>query len=103
VSDTCSATLDVDVDESASPAAIGEDTCSWAGLAASLVGDVDFEIEGDFTATDEIEGDVTIDGFGSEAWSGTFTSPDNLYGTASGSGTYEGYAYTYTLELDLYR
>ena len=103
VSDTCSATLDLDVDESANPAAFGENSCSWAGLAASLIGDVDFEIEGDFTAADEIEGDVTIDGFGSESWSGTFTSPGNIYGTASGSGTYEGYSYTYTLELDLDR
>ena len=53
--------------------------------------------------SDAIDGDVTIDGFGSEPWSGTFSSPGNLYGTASGSGTYSGIAYTYTMELDLNR
>ena len=103
ISDTCSATLDLDVDETASPAAVGDGTCSWAGLAAGILGDIDFEVDGDFTSTDDIEGDITIDGFGSETWTGTFSSPDNLYGTASGSGTFEGFAYTYTMELDLYR
>ena len=103
LADTCTARLTMDVDESARPAATGDSTCVWAGLGASLIGDVDFEIDGSFSATDTIEGDVTIDGFGSEAWSGTFTSPGNLYGTASGSGTYSGLAYTYTAELDLNR
>jgi hypothetical protein len=103
VSDTCTARLSMDVDEADSPAGFGTSTCSWAGLAAGLIGDVDFEIEGDFSASDEMEGDVSIDGFGSESWSGVFTSPGNLYGTASGSGTYESYAYTYSLELDLNR
>ena len=103
LSDTCTATLTVDVDETASPAVVGDSTCSWSGAAAALIGDVDFDVEGELISDDEVDGEISIDGFGAESWSGSFSSPDNLAGTGSGSGTYDGYSYSYTLSLDLYR
>ncbi len=103
LSDTCTGTALMSVDDTTSPALLGSGTCSWAGLGASLIGDVDFDIDGDFVNDDDVEGTIVVVGVGSEPWTGTFTSPGTVTGTASGSGSMSGVSFTYTAALNMSR
>ena len=99
--DTCEGvgTLSMGIQESGSPMINGNGTCTWQGAFIALFGsgDQNLYLTGDFSGT-AISGEFTF-GFLTDSWTGTFTSTNSLEGSASGSGTYMGSAYTYTAIL----
>jgi len=104
VTDTCSGTGMVDVDSTDAPGILGEMTCSFAGLAASLLpGPQDVALEGEMDSDTEASGDLLAADTISQAWTGAFTCPGTFTATASGTDSVSGVSYDYTVTIDASR
>ena len=91
ITDTCSGSGSIDIDETASPAVYGSFSCTWATLGTAET----VTWEGTFTSETEMEGDLTVGSTTTEGWTGTLSDPDDFSSTFSGTGEIFGQAVPY--------
>jgi hypothetical protein len=97
LSDTCSGTGTLVVDDASTPALDATVTCTFGGAFASILpGAQSGTFDGEFDSASEASGTVDIAGIVTDTWSGVFTAPDSFDATLSGSTTYSGFSLSYT-------
>jgi hypothetical protein len=107
ISDTCTGTIQVEVDEAGVTQLLGRGNCTFSGLMAPVMGTQATSIDGSITSDPDCEGTVTL-GSGpaiilTDDWTGTFTDDDTLYGEFDGSTSYMGYAVDYVGAFEVVR
>ncbi len=107
VTDTCSGTADVDVDESAATQLSGTADCTFAGVLATLLGAQTATIDGEIVSDPDLEGTLAISSGGmvviSDDWEGEFTDADTMLGEFDGATTYKGLPVLYDGEFEVAR
>ncbi len=107
ITDTCTGTATVEVDETAATQISGLGECAFAGVLASLIGSQRGTLEGEITTDPDAEGTVSVGAGGStlisDDWEGAFSDADTLYGEFDGAITYLGYTVDYVAEFEVER
>jgi len=91
ITDTCSGTGIIEVDETATPQIYGVFTCNWATLGTSE----SVTWEGNFLSETELAGDFTVGSTTTEGWTGTLADPGDFLSEFSGTGEIFGQAVPY--------
>jgi hypothetical protein len=99
LTDTCTGTATVDVDDEAVPQLDGTLSCTWTGFFSHIFGSISGTIEGDMIDVSEAEGDMWLSTKLTETFYGSFTAPGNLSIEMSG----KGHVLVYDMTLDLAR
>ena len=99
LSDTCTGTAEIDVDDSASPQLVGEVACTWGGTLKGIFGNVTGDLEGDFTDTSDAEASLILSTKLNELVPFEFVATDIMEASLSGKGK----LLTYDITFDLAR
>jgi hypothetical protein len=103
VTDTCSGTAIIDVEEAAATQISGRGTCAFAGVLASLMGSQTGLLEGEITSDPDAEGTVSVGTIITDDWEGAFSDDDTLYGEFDGNITYLTYSVDYVAAFEVVR
>ena len=103
ITDTCTGTATIDVDEAAATQISGIGTCSFAGVLGALLGSQTGTLEGEITSDPDTEGTVAVGTIISDDWEGSFTDDDTLYGEFDGNVSYLGYSVDYVAYFEVAR
>lgn len=95
VTDTCSGTGWVVVDEDGGPQIAGEIFCSFSGTLSSILGEQEAVIQGRFIDSDSAQGQIDVGGLFQDRWDGEFYK-DALSGELDGETNVNGYDVQYS-------
>lgn len=98
LTDTCTGTAEVVVDDTATVQLLGEGDCAWGGTMDKIFGDIVADIDGDFVDVSDAEVDMRLSTGIIEVMNLSFVAPDSLQGTLSGKGKLLVYDITLDLE-----
>ncbi|MFT5680840.1 MAG: hypothetical protein ACI8RZ_001746 [Myxococcota bacterium] len=99
LTDTCTGTAAVDVDDEAEPQLEGTLSCTWTGFFSHIFGPITGTLEGEMIDVSDAEGEMALSTKLIEGFTGVFTAPGNLTIEMSGKGK----VLTYDMTLDLAR
>ena len=91
ITDDCTGTGTVDIDETATTQVYGVFTCTWTALGTAET----VTWEGDFDTGTTLSGDLTVGSTTTEGWTGTIADPGDFSSTFAGTGELFGQLVTY--------
>jgi hypothetical protein len=106
ITDTCTGTADIEIDESATIQITGTADCTYIGALGSLLGSQTATLEGEIVSDPNVEGDLEIITgtlVATDDWVGEFTDDDTLLGEFDGTATFKGMPVLYDGEFEVAR
>lgn len=99
LTDTCTGSATVTVDDEAEPQLEGTLSCSWAGVFSHIFGSITGDLDGELIDTSDASGEIALSTKLNESFTGWFTAPGNLTIEMSG----KGHVLVYDMTIDLAR